>query len=270
MSDRAQSRYKQFEISDLTCTWTCQHDHHQHNNQISTNFYSSFQIYIQLCKQCSENPRRESLRRGYLTHIASLPSLQTLFSSSPVLSPPKPWSKVLIGQVGAAGHLFGFLPSLRQLLPLPTQFHTEGEQSIDLFVCISPILIILDSYFPSIVSILSSSSQHRDPTMDFPEGGRWPIHVQVRLVKSAWNNRIQREIEWVRVRLVKSTWNNRLVPRSLTTRASPTSGWSGSGSVGGSLPRNRPLRTSTSQDYRSFGQACLAALFRLNLHFVFC
>ena len=93
MSDRAQSRYKQFEISDLTCTWTCQHDHHQHNNQISTNFYSSFQIYIQLCKQCSENPRRESLRRGYLTHIASLlPSLQTLFSSSPLLSPPKSWS----------------------------------------------------------------------------------------------------------------------------------------------------------------------------------
>ena len=90
MSDRAQSRYKQFEISDLTCAWTCQHDHHQHNNQISTNFYSSFQIYIQLCKQCSENPRRESLRRGYLTHIASLPSLQTLFSSSPLLSPPKP------------------------------------------------------------------------------------------------------------------------------------------------------------------------------------
>ena len=93
MSDRAQSRYKQFEISDLTCAWTCQHDHHQHNNQISTNFYSSFQIYIQLCKQCSENPRRESLRRGYLTHIASLlPSLQTLFSSLPLLSPPKSWS----------------------------------------------------------------------------------------------------------------------------------------------------------------------------------
>ena len=79
MSDRAQNRYKQFEISNLTCTWTCQHDHHQHNNQISTNLYSLFQIYIQLCKQCSENPRRESLRRGYLTHIASLPSLQTLF-----------------------------------------------------------------------------------------------------------------------------------------------------------------------------------------------
>ena len=64
MSDRAQNRYKQFEISNLTGTWTCQHGHHQHNNQISTNLYSLFQIYIQLCKQCSENPRRESLRRG--------------------------------------------------------------------------------------------------------------------------------------------------------------------------------------------------------------
>ena len=130
-----------------------------------------------------ESPKRESSSWVFNSHRFIIAFItNTVLIITTAVTTKALLTKALIAQVGAACHLFGFLPSLRQLLPLPTQFHTEGEQSIDLSASISPILIILDSYFSLFVSILSSSLQHRDPTMDFPEGGRWPIHVQVKLV----------------------------------------------------------------------------------------
>jgi len=82
------------------------------------------EIYIQLCKQCSENPRRESLRRGW------------------------------------------------ELLAICLAFFPPS-----------------DNFFPYLLSFIQ---KHRDPTMDFPEGGRWPIHVQISHYAGISNKRLER------------------------------------------------------------------------------
>jgi len=82
------------------------------------------EIYIQLCKQCSENPRRESLRRGW------------------------------------------------ELLAICLAFFPPS-----------------DTFFPYLLSFIQ---KHRDPNMDFPDGGRWPIHVQISHYAGICNKRLER------------------------------------------------------------------------------
>jgi len=69
------------------------------------------EVYIQLCKQTSENPRRESLRRGW------------------------------------------------ELIAICLAFFPPSE-----------------SFFPYLLGFIQ---KHRDPNLDFPEIGQWPIHVQI-------------------------------------------------------------------------------------------
>ncbi|XP_054274187.1 rho GTPase-activating protein 39-like isoform X2 [Macrosteles quadrilineatus] len=82
------------------------------------------ELYIQICRQTTENPRRESLRRG--------------------------WELLAI--------CLSFFP------PSP-KFQTY-----------------LDSYM----------NRHRDPSFDFPEVGKWPIHVQVSHYASVACKRLER------------------------------------------------------------------------------
>merc|ERR1719193_1104349 len=82
------------------------------------------EIYIQLCKQTSENPRRESLRRGWeliAISLAFFPPSETFFT-----------------------YLLGFI------------------------------------------------QKHRDPNLDFPEVGRWPIHVQISHYAGICHKRLER------------------------------------------------------------------------------
>lgn len=82
------------------------------------------EIYIQLCKQTSDNPRRESLRRGWELLAICL----AFFPPSPLFEP----------------------------------------------------------------YLLSCIQKHRDPTMDFPEVGRWPIHVQISHYAGICHKRLER------------------------------------------------------------------------------
>eukprot|EP00090_Calanus_glacialis_P003765 TRINITY_DN12798_c0_g1_i1.p1 TRINITY_DN12798_c0_g1~~TRINITY_DN12798_c0_g1_i1.p1 ORF type:complete len:1185 (-),score=141.46 TRINITY_DN12798_c0_g1_i1:1321-4875(-) len=82
------------------------------------------EIYIQLCKQISDNPRRESLRRGW------------------------------------------------ELLAICLAFFPPSE-----------------TFFPYLLGFIQ---KHRDPNMDFPDVGRWPIHVQISHYAGICNKRLER------------------------------------------------------------------------------
>jgi len=82
------------------------------------------EIYIQLCKQVSDNPRRESLRRG--------------------------WELLAI--------CLGFFPPSETFQPY----------------------------------LLGFIQKHNNPNMDFPEIGRWPLHVQISHYAGICNKRLER------------------------------------------------------------------------------
>uniref|UniRef100_A0A1B6EBQ3 Rho-GAP domain-containing protein n=1 Tax=Clastoptera arizonana TaxID=38151 RepID=A0A1B6EBQ3_9HEMI len=82
------------------------------------------ELYIQICRQTTENPRRESLRRGW------------------------------------------------ELLAICLSFFPPSPK----------FQVYLDSYM----------NRHRDPSFDFPEIGKWPIHVQVSHYASIACKRLER------------------------------------------------------------------------------
>ena len=94
--------------------------------------------------------------------------------------------------------------------------------------------------------------------MDFPEVGRWPLHVQVHNFPVKYGLEENKSSVIFPEPKLYTVWIS-LLCRFLTTLASATSDWRGLGSGAGWVPRSQHWRTLTSPDYRSFDPRCSEA-----------